>query len=550
MAAGDGHIPIRGYAFRFTGTSYKDGLPLALLGTIDSEISKDGGTYANCDPGEAVALKEVGGSTDSPDFVLELSATEMTCAHAVVQVKSEATDTQHYHIFPKALPAWLTGTSQAGGSTTSIKLAATAPAYDISGTWVGVDSGACSGQVREIVSYNTTTKVATVVRAFSEAPDAMTYSVLVPEALVSALTVRAMLALPAVAAGAATGLPLNDTNVLVQADVARIGAVAQSMTDLKDFADTGYDPSTHKVAGVVTTDTATAATSVTNQVTADVTAIHGTALTETDAGHLAAAFVKLFDVHTPVLVASDVMRGTDSAALASNWTEGRAALIDQLNGATDGTLCEIVKTVLTELSNRTYNPSLHDLLGIPDETAHTLLTEIAAGNVVNVTGDVQGKVIGGGASTITGVGTWADLRQILGAMITGTAAQIVAAFTKWFNVATPTGTVNSIPDAVAGATSGLSIVGSAMALTSVERTAIGNALAAIDLAAGAIDYEAAMATGTTVGAFIAACRAVLVGKLTAPSATTKRYYDAAGTAHYIAQTHGADYTTSETPTQG
>ena len=347
-----------------------------------------------------------------------------------------------------------------------------------------------------------------------------------------------------------TAVARVDANALVQADVARIGTVAQTMTDLKDFADTGYDPSTHKIAGVVTTDTATAATSVTNQVTADVTAIHGTALTETDAGHLAAAFVKLFDVHTPVLVASDVMRGTDSAALASNWTEGRAALIDQLNGATDGTLCEIVKTVLTELSNRTYNPSLHDLLGIPDETAHTLLTEIAAGNVVNVTGDVQGKVIGGGASTITGVGTWADLRQILGAMITGTAAQIVAAFTKWFNVATPTGTVNSIPDAVAGATSGLSIVGSAMALTSVERTAIGNALAAIDLAAGAIDYEAAMATGTTVGAFLAACRAALVGKMTAPSATAKRYYDAAGTAHYIAQTHGADYTTRETPTQG
>jgi len=37
------------------------------------------------------------------------------------------------------------------------------------------------------------------------------------------------------------------TDVLA-ADVTQIGGDAQSATDLKDFADTGYDPSTHKVA--------------------------------------------------------------------------------------------------------------------------------------------------------------------------------------------------------------------------------------------------------------------------------------------------------------
>lgn len=48
------------------------------------------------------------------------------------------------------------------------------------------------------------------------------------------------------------------------ANLTQINGVAQSATDLKDFADTGYDPSTHKVQGVVTTDTAT---TVTNPVT-------------------------------------------------------------------------------------------------------------------------------------------------------------------------------------------------------------------------------------------------------------------------------------------
>ena len=71
-------------------------------------------------------------------------------------------------------------------------------------------------------------------------------------------------------------------------NVTKIGGSAQSLADLKDLADTGYDPSTHKVQGVVLTDTCT---------------------TNTD------------------------MRGTNSAALASVCTEVRlAALTDWLNG--------------------------------------------------------------------------------------------------------------------------------------------------------------------------------------------------------------------------
>ena len=45
--------------------------------------------------------------------------------------------------------------------------------------------------------------------------------------------------------------------IVKQADVTKVGGVAQSATDLKDFADTGYDPTAHKVAGVVLTDTCT-----------------------------------------------------------------------------------------------------------------------------------------------------------------------------------------------------------------------------------------------------------------------------------------------------
>lgn len=69
-----------------------------------------------------------------------------------------------------------------------------------------------------------------------------------------------------------------------------------------------------------------------------------------------------------------------------------------------------------------------------------------------------------------------NLTQILGAAITGTAALIVAAFTKFFNIATPTGTVNSLPDAVPGAANGLAIVGSKMDLVDAPNSTAVTAL--------------------------------------------------------------------------
>ena len=49
---------------------------------------------------------------------------------------------------------------------------------------------------------------------------------------------------------------VKGTDVL-HADITQLGGVAQSLTDLKDFADAGYDPATNKVQGVVLTDTTT-----------------------------------------------------------------------------------------------------------------------------------------------------------------------------------------------------------------------------------------------------------------------------------------------------
>lgn len=59
----------------------------------------------------------------------------------------------------------------------------------------------------------------------------------------------------------------------------------------------------------------------------------------------------------------------------------------------------------------------------------------------------------------------ADLVSILGTALTETAGLIAAAFKKFFNVAAPTGTVNSLADAVPGAAGGGLIAGSNAATT-------------------------------------------------------------------------------------
>ena len=75
-------------------------------------------------------------------------------------------------------------------------------------------------------------------------------------------------ALPAVVPAAVGGLPVLDANSLVNVDVERLAGVVQSLTDLKHFADSGYDPATSKVNGVKLVDTTTTNTDMrgTNQV--------------------------------------------------------------------------------------------------------------------------------------------------------------------------------------------------------------------------------------------------------------------------------------------
>lgn len=150
----------------------------------------------------------------------------------------------------------------------------------------------------------------------------------------------------------------------LQVDLVSLGDDAQSLTDLKDFADAGYDPATNKVQGVVLVDTVTTVTggaTAANQTTiinrlgdfagSGLNTIKGflQAMFRKDAGVSGAntpseineienTFTGAYDGATDSQEATrdtapigTAMRGTDNAALASVCTEGRLAELDAAN---------------------------------------------------------------------------------------------------------------------------------------------------------------------------------------------------------------------------
>jgi len=333
----------------------------------DTEFSIDGGAnFTDC-------AEEV--SPTAGHGYITLSGAETDNAAVKVQAKGTGVLTASFDLYPRDLPILATGTATAGANST-ITLQVGASAVDdyyngmivrTTGGTGGGGTGGADNQARVILDYVGSTRVATISGTWGTNPSSdTTYDLLVTAEWAQAQSVRTLLALPAAAPGASAGLipigtgagAVNVGTGVLDANALQLAGVAQSLTDLKDFADTGYDPSTHRAA-------------------ANLEAILATAITESaGGGKVAQAFIKLFNVVTPTLVASDVMRGTDGAALASAWTAARAGYVDELNAATDGVVAEIIKTCFLTLSNRVSNSGLNALLGIPDTAAHTMLTDL------------------------------------------------------------------------------------------------------------------------------------------------------------------------------
>lgn len=161
------------------------------------------------------------------------------------------------------------------------------------------------------------------------------------------------------------------TTDYLQVDALQLGGATQSATDLKDLADTGYDPSTHKVQGVVLADTVTALTGHTVQ-TGDGYAIvnsgtHGNSALKT----LIDAVPTASEIQTEMEEDGASLLDTIRDDLA-NGTDGLGALkalIDTLD-----TVADAIKAVTDNLPD---SGALDDLAAILTDTGTTLPATLA-----------------------------------------------------------------------------------------------------------------------------------------------------------------------------
>lgn len=202
-------------------------------------------------------------------------------------------------------------------------------------------------------------------------------------------------------------------NRFQEVDLVKIGASAQSATDLKDFADDGYDPSTNKVQGVVLTDTTT---TVTNQVTANTTAISGDSAA---ADNLEAALDGTGGV-------------TISAALTGNITGNLSGSVGSVTGAV-GSVTGAVGSVTGAVG------SVTGAVGSVTGNVGGNVTGSVGSLAAQAKSDVNAEVVDALATD-----TYAEPGQGAPAATTTLAAKINYLYKAWRNKKTQTATTFSL----------------------------------------------------------------------------------------------------------
>lgn len=168
MAASDANRAIKNAAFRIAVPIHNitDGSLISSASALDSEISKDGGSFADC-TNEATEI----GSTGI--YTLDLSATEMSAEEIIVQVKTSSTNAFIPVREIRTEPCLDSGVVSATGSSTTILLRSAASSVNdfYNGADIEIVRGTGAGQVRTIVDYVGSSVTATVDRAWVTEPD-------------------------------------------------------------------------------------------------------------------------------------------------------------------------------------------------------------------------------------------------------------------------------------------------------------------------------------------------------------------------------------------
>ena len=192
-----------------------DGDLVTAATVLDSERSIDGATFTDC-TSEATEVPSGSGI-----YYLDLTAVEMTssCTTVIVKTTSPGAKTTVLTLYPRRMATLRAGTAQ-GGATTSMTLDAGASSDTNAyvGCWLrcvnDVPTNAL-GQSRKILSYDGTTKVATVGSAWGTIPtSSTTFSLMTPEAAHGVAWNNTELVAGGIATGASQTTVINKTNLI------------------------------------------------------------------------------------------------------------------------------------------------------------------------------------------------------------------------------------------------------------------------------------------------------------------------------------------------
>jgi len=335
--------PIYGLPWTVTFTLLDAGGEPITGATCDSEISLNGDTGVDCtNEGTEIPFTT---AANKGMYYLTLTTAEMSADVVAIVVASDLSLPTEIVMYPRKLVPLYGDTAQGGGGD-YVTLDAAAGTLDQkwAGCLIVVDIDGTI-EVRVITEYDGATKQASVVpNWFTANPDADdVFDIYLPEGMARpAADVVAIsdgstaadnlesasdnysvtrgltgTALPAVVAGAASGIPLKDASNYL--DVANMPAKVAGETDGLFIAGTN-------AATTITTSLTVAAITLTTPIECDLVSVHGTALTET-AGQLAAGFKKLFDVAAPAFTLASVNQTGDSYAIVNSGTFGNAKLV-------------------------------------------------------------------------------------------------------------------------------------------------------------------------------------------------------------------------------
>lgn len=154
--------------------------------TPDTELSGDGGAYADC----AEEVTTITGSNGTGYITLSGAETNYSLVAVCAKVASGPKATLAI-LQPRNLPILESGTAGAGAAGTITLASGTYTGLNLAGCFIrttggtgGGGTGGANNQARRITSYNTSTRVATVTPNWETTPDnTTTYDVLLPEGI-------------------------------------------------------------------------------------------------------------------------------------------------------------------------------------------------------------------------------------------------------------------------------------------------------------------------------------------------------------------------------